>query len=179
MWTCLFPFFFPSLTCRDSCTWHKNFSDKTLPELLSSIYSMKYFTLEVLRSRPKIKQGRCGALWGQSARIFRASKNVRGSNAYERGRASIIPAVAIYLRASAHNMPILIANMRTTLADKCVSFNETRVYLARWKASADGDPKRNRYFVITSLRSFFFFFSLVSYLALVHARCASMCVRIL
>jgi len=58
-----------------------------------------------------------------------------------RGRASIIPTVAIYPHASEHNMPILIANMRTTLLDKCVSFNETRVYLARWKASANGASK--------------------------------------
>lgn len=55
-----------------------------------------------------------------------------------RGYISIIciPAVAIYPLAGEHNMPILIANMRATLPDKCVSFNETRVYLARWKALA-------------------------------------------
>lgn len=64
-----------------------------------------------------------------SARFFEL-RNARRLNR-PRGRASIISAVAIYPRASEYNMPILIANMRTTLPDKCVSFNETRVYLVR------------------------------------------------
>lgn len=64
--------------------------------------------------------------------IFRAPKNNRDLNAYERGYFRLcISAVVIYPRADEHNMLILIANMRTTLSDKCVSFNETRVYLAR------------------------------------------------
>lgn len=66
----------------------------------------------------------------ESSRFFEP-RNIRSLNGVLVGHTSIIPAVAIYPRASEHNMPILIANMRTTLLDKCVSFNETRVYLAR------------------------------------------------
>lgn len=69
---------------------------------------------------------------GEAMRLSsRVPKHSRVKRPRERARTSIIPDVAIYPRASEHNMPILIANMRTTPPDKCVSFNETRVYLAR------------------------------------------------